>query len=173
MLWTDPHSLNQPDNSYICRLRLSDAQAYFDCLNQHRTYFQNWLPWLESVQTIEDVQRFIVESHTVSESGPHGYICGLFHENQLVGSLGLNPIWWPQRQAYLGYWLIPHYEGRGWMTEASQYLIHWGAQNLGLKTIYAEAPSQNYQSLQVLERLGFESLGESKYVLDANPVDQL
>jgi RimJ/RimL family protein N-acetyltransferase len=58
------------------------------------------------------------------------------------------------REAEIGYWLIPEARGRGLVTAAASLLIEWALANLGLDRVELAILPQNLASRRVAERLG-------------------
>lgn len=65
-------------------------------------------------------------------------------------------------KAELGYTLNPLYRHNGYATEASKAMLHWGFMDLGIRRIEAATYTNNYDSIHVLERLGFRYEGMKK-----------
>lgn len=59
----------------------------------------------------------------------------------------------------LGYWLLPEYQGNGYVTEGAGLLIDHGFQNLALHRVFAWTIDDNEASQAVLRRLGFSHEG--------------
>jgi [ribosomal protein S5]-alanine N-acetyltransferase len=60
----------------------------------------------------------------------------------------------------LGYRLMQKAWGKGYATEAAQYTIDHGFNDLALKLITARAHIENQASIRVLEKLGMDFIGE-------------
>jgi RimJ/RimL family protein N-acetyltransferase len=60
----------------------------------------------------------------------------------------------PDREGGIGYALRSEHRGRGYATEASQALLDWAFQELGLVRIWADTTESNVASWAVMERLG-------------------
>ena len=86
------------------------------------------------------------------------------HEGRAAGSVGLDGITWQLRawrvdRAELGYWIAPHLQGRGLMTEAAAAVTRFGFETLGLHKITVGCIDGNEPSRRIIERLGFRPIG--------------
>jgi [ribosomal protein S5]-alanine N-acetyltransferase len=68
----------------------------------------------------------------------------------------------------LGYRLMQKAWGKGYATEAAQYTVDHGFNELDLKLITARAHIENLASIRVLEKLGMDFIGEG--IVDNCPV---
>jgi RimJ/RimL family protein N-acetyltransferase len=60
----------------------------------------------------------------------------------------------------IGYSLLPHYRGAGLATEMVAGLVEWARSHSTVASIEAETTPDNLPSIRVLERNGFEPVGE-------------
>lgn len=78
---------------------------------------------------------------------------------EAIGSVGLklrgSELVDGENQAEVGYWIAVPFWGHGLMGEATQVLIDYAFNDLGLKTLWASAFEENTQSQRVQEKLGF------------------
>ena len=63
----------------------------------------------------------------------------------------------------LGYRLIENYWGKGYATEASKAILEYGFNTLRLDEIFACADKENKASTAVLEKAGFNCVGQFLY----------
>jgi ribosomal-protein-alanine N-acetyltransferase len=80
-------------------------------------------------------------------------------EGRIVGGCRLNCQGSTRRDAGLGYVLIRRYWGKGYATEASKALIHFGFSKLKLHRIWATCDVKNAASARVLEKVGMKREG--------------
>ena len=78
--------------------------------------------------------------------------------DHLVGSVRLE-MDRPNDCAELGYWIGTEFAGKGYCTEASQRLLQYGFQDLGLNCIWAGHFSTNAASGKVIAKLGMKYEG--------------
>lgn len=73
----------------------------------------------------------------------------------MIGSVCLWNIVAEEAQADIGYELLPHFQGRGFMQEAVTAVLNYGFQEMRLQKICAVFDKRNQASLKLLEKHGF------------------
>lgn len=68
----------------------------------------------------------------------------------------------------VGYAFLPAGRGQGYATEASAGVMRYAASRYGLAALAAIVSPQNTASIRVLERLGFERLGQVQFPDDGD-----
>ncbi len=134
-------------------LKLSDADALFNLVDSNRIYLRQWLPWLDSNQTVNDSREFIRGSHE-RVGNSNGFVSAICYDAQLVGVVGLNYISWENRLSGIGYWLAEPYQGKGIVTRACKAVLDYAFTDLNLNRIDIRCAPQNFRSQAVAERLG-------------------
>lgn len=89
-----------------------------------------------------------------------------------LGALGLNNICQENKNAELGYWLLPQHWGKGIMQEALHGLLTYAFNELKIHRISAEVEIENLKSQQLLQAFNFTLEGirreceikEDKYI---------
>lgn len=89
------------------------------------------------------------------------YIFTIELKGQWIGRIGLghrggDPRW------FLGYWLHPDSHGQGYMTESLDEILSFAFNSIHLSEIHADCHRWNKASKKVLERSGFEKIGEDE-----------
>ena len=79
-----------------------------------------------------------------------------------IGVCGLYHISSQYRKAEIGYWLIPNFQGKGYMTEVLQTLLPYWQKKFNLHRIEAEIEPPNVASKKLLLKNGFELEGRKK-----------
>lgn len=79
-----------------------------------------------------------------------------------VGSVFLVDVDFENRNAELGYWIIPDHHGNGYATEAAELCLDYAFDELGLHRVWARTHEDNEPSKRVLEKLGFQREGVSR-----------
>lgn len=69
----------------------------------------------------------------------------------------------------LSWFVLPEHQGQGFATEISRELLRFAFGHLGVERMVAETHPENPASNGVLERLGFECLGERRHAYDYLP----
>ncbi len=77
-----------------------------------------------------------------------------------VGQMGFKGLPDEQGQIELGYGINPSYQNRGYATEMARALVAWASTQPAVTTITAESLVDNAASIRVLEKVGFERVGE-------------
>jgi ribosomal-protein-serine acetyltransferase len=139
----DPHLALRP-------LKLTDADALFKLVDDNRDYLKEWLPWLDSNQTVADSRAFI---RTTQERANNELISAIYTDHQLVGIVGLNYIDWENRLAGIGYWLAEPYQGQGIITRACKTVLTYGFTQLNLNRMDIRCAAENIRSQAVAKRL--------------------
>ena len=121
-----------------------------------------WIPH----QTIEDSIRVISLFHETKKRGEPG-VYAIVEKNtqKMIGTIELfNYV--PNYKAELGYALSQKYWGKGLVPEAARAVLSFGFNQLRLKRIEVSAFTNNYQSIRVIEKLGFlrEGIARNGYL---------
>lgn len=81
-------------------------------------------------------------------------------EAGVIGSVGFNRT---QGEAWeIGYWVDKAVQRKGVATEAARALLHWGESRFGVTEFIAGHFQDNPASGRVLEKLGFQRIGEKQ-----------
>ena len=78
--------------------------------------------------------------------------------NVMIGSCWFHIYSPHNRQAEIGYELIPAYQGKGLMSEAVEAVIKFGFETLSLRSIEAEVAPRNEASIKLLEKYSFNRI---------------
>ena len=144
-------------------IQKKDVQIIFDILSAHPHIAK--FTTFNTPQNIEETMTFYKQT---SKKFPNEEITwSIFFKNKFVGLIGLNNIIrqsnaWLMNTAELGYWLNPELQGNGIMTEAGQTIINFSFKKLNLHKITIGHISDNIASGRVIEKLGFNFVGEKK-----------
>ena len=83
-------------------------------------------------------------------------------QDHVIGAFGLHHWDHYHRRAEVGYGLAHAYWGQGFGSEALRAIVRFGFEKLNLNRIYARTIADNYESVQLLERLGFQREGTQR-----------
>lgn len=114
-------------------------------------------PWVEPFTDLDGFNRWFAETRTgrkvafVAESG--GIIAGVVNLNEIVHGIF--------RSAYLGYYAMAGFGGRGLMTRAVELAVGLAFHELGLHRVEANIQPDNLRSRALVKRLGFHLEGYS------------
>jgi ribosomal-protein-serine acetyltransferase len=142
-------------------LRISDDEELFALTNVNRDYLRQWLPWLDSVQQINDTRNFIRSTIWQSDDN-RGFVAAICYDGDIVGTIGFNSIDWQSRIGYIGYWLAASYQGKGIMTISCQSLIDYAFATLKLNRLVIACATENARSRGIPKRLGFTHEGTAR-----------
>lgn len=148
------------DDGLVLRLlEPRHAQALFNLVDRNREHLGIWFPWVELTKTVADSETFI-RSQLEKFVRDNGFQLGIWLNDELVGSIGLNYIIKEFRCTEIGYWLGEEYGGRGMMTKACRHLCGYLFTELNLNRIEIRCAETNVKSRKVPERLGFTLEGK-------------
>jgi RimJ/RimL family protein N-acetyltransferase len=137
-------------------LRLSDARAVWDAIEESRTHLEPWLPWAHKTQCLEDERVSIARMRELWRRRESlGF--GIFdrHSRRYLGGSGLQRINWETRSFEIGYWIRSTAEGRGYVSEAVRLLTCLAFDRLGANRVQIFMHPKNVRSEAVPKRLGF------------------
>lgn len=121
------------------------------------TYIQRKKP-----TTTEEARKFILDICEGISNGRWFYWAICLKDSGLIGTIGLSNLSIPDKHAELGYELLPRFQGRGFMQEAVEKVIHFGFESLKLERIEACTSARNFPSLRLLERNHFKRNTEAE-----------
>ncbi|MBU3742520.1 MAG: GNAT family N-acetyltransferase [Candidatus Kapabacteria bacterium] len=130
------------------------AGALFAMLNNDKLYLREWMPWVDSQQSVDDTIRFVQHARKRHEA-QNGFELAIMSNDSLVGILGVHTIDHINRKCSLGYWLGEGYQGQGFMTKSCQALIDYCYDTLDLNRIEIRCATHNYKSQGIPKRLHF------------------
>ena len=135
-----------------------DAPTLFSLTTANRELLAQWLPWVPSIQQENDSLRFIQADNDDPIAG-ETLEFGIWHQDTLVGCLGLRDISRQHKHAKFGYWLGKDFHGKGLMTTSCRALLNYCFDELDLNRIEIRAAVENLASQNVAKRLGFSFEG--------------
>lgn len=134
----------------IREIMSEDAEPLFNILNTERASMRTWLPFVDATEQVEDTLTYI---NLVLETENTQY--ALFCEGIHIGMVGFNMADHINRKIEIGYWMSPHYEGRGIMTETVKELIRIAFFEKNMNRIQIRVAVDNGKSQRIPEKLGF------------------
>jgi ribosomal-protein-serine acetyltransferase len=136
---------------------LRHAELLFKVIQANRAHLAPWMPWAQSA-SVENQRAFIARSLKQFADGD-GFQCGIWHEGQLVGGVGLHYLRWDTKRTEIGYWLAEGAQGQGIVTRVCARLCAYAFAELGLHRVEIRCHPDNAKSRAVPERLGFKQEG--------------
>lgn len=137
-------------------LRLSDAPAVWEAVEESRARLERWLPWVHETRSVADERRSIARIRGLWRRR-EGFAVGIFdrRSGRYLGGSGLHRINWMTRCFEIGYWIRASAEGRGYVSEAVRLLTCTAFDRLGATRIEIFMHPSNARSEAVPRRLGF------------------
>ena len=149
-------------------LSLNHADELFTLVNKNRTYLREYLPWLDSNQSIKDTKIFI--EYFLKDYKRLGSLqLTIIFNNKLVGIVALTDINKTNFKAIIGYWLDKEHTSKGIMINSVQTLIAYAFDTLNLNKLEIRCATTNKASNQIPVKLGFKQDGvlrENEYLYD-------
>lgn len=151
--------------------RHDDAVRIHDAVDATRARLARWMPWVPHTTTVAAYRAFIEEARRREEDGVAVHR-GIFDGDAAVGGLGAT-IDLVNREAEVGYWISPQWEGRGAVSAAVTALLDHLFEDFGLHRVVIRAAVANLRSRALAERLGFTQEGvlREALVLEGRSVD--
>lgn len=135
-----------------------DAEALFALVDSNRAHLRRWLSFVDGSRSVEDVRAFIRGSLDRLARND-GLNAGIWAGSELAGVIGLHYVNRANRRSSFGYWIGESYQGRGLVTRASEALLDYCFEDLGLNRMEVACATGNERSRHVIERLGFRHEG--------------
>ena len=138
-----------------------ESEEILTVVDANRGHLREWLPWLDSTNTVEDEISFI--NGSLEEYGKgEGVIYSIRKNGEFIGCIGLNWIDYDNRGCGVGYWLSKGHTGQGIATRSCVRLMEHCFDDLGLHRFVLEAATDNFASRAIAERLGMRLEGITK-----------
>lgn len=147
------------DASFLSLLEIKDAERLFNLINKNRDHISEWLQFPSITISVDDSKTFI-ERTRLKFAKEEGYWLGIWHENDLVGSIGYLYMDQENKKTEIGYWLGKEYEGKGLVSKSIKVLMNYAFNELQLNKIEIGVATNNVKSRAIPEKLGFKNEGE-------------
>lgn len=134
---------------------VSMAQTMFDYVQADRDRLDQFLPWVQYINTVEDELNYIKSTHKRWEEGTL-FDYGIFDKttNIYMGNVGVHTIKWNHECAELGYWILGKFEGHGFMSDAVK-LLEAELFRVGFHRVEIRCSDINARSANVPIRCGY------------------
>ena len=134
------------------------AASLFNLINNNRAYLKEWLPWVDSMRTVENAGNYIV--NCIKEAAERtDFAYAIMFDGNMVGRIGMHHINQHNKIGEIGYWLAKGMQGRGIVTSCCKALINYGFDELGLNRIVIKCAVGNERSRAIAEKLDFKREG--------------
>lgn len=134
------------------------AEALYAAINTNRAHLSAFLPWVETMQSLEIFNRYINNAEQLYQQLKEVSFV-VFWDDIPVGKIGLHYIDGKNKNAAIGYWLVKNAEGKGIISKSCAALIDYGFQELKLHRIEIKVAATNLKSQAIPERLHFKKEG--------------
>jgi ribosomal-protein-serine acetyltransferase len=139
-------------------MRDEDAPIIFASVHRNREWLREWLPWVDTTHSPNDVLAFIAKVR--AQFGDHqGPQCGIWVDGVFRGGFGCHPIDWANRNCSIGYWIEQDHAGRGIISRCSVAMLNYLFLELGVHRVEIRCGTGNAKSCAIPERLGFQREG--------------
>ena len=119
-------------------------------------------------KSIDDAKTFIQTiSENIQKNDSIYWAIALNSTDKLIGTICLFHFSEDNLKAEIGYELLPDFQGKGIMQEATSKVIDFGFRHIGLTSIEAHTHSENQSSTRLLEKLNFNkhSSGDNNFIV--------
>jgi ribosomal-protein-alanine N-acetyltransferase len=115
------------------------------------------------IHTVAEAEAFIGEVLAENDAGDGiVWAMALADGGTVIGLSGFH-YWDPyHRHAEVGYGIARAYWGQGFASEALRAVLRYGFERMDLHRVYARTIADNYESVRLLERLGFQREGTQR-----------
>lgn len=141
----------------------ADGPAIWRAVESSRPELAIWLPWVPYNTSVASSQRY---AESCAEDWDMGRALRLgIRTNQdarLLGVVSLDACVHLHRNCDMGYWLETSAVGQGLMTEAAMLCLNFAFEVLGLRRVRCAVAEDNFRSLAVVNRLGFQFEGVAR-----------
>ncbi|QKG85224.1 GNAT family N-acetyltransferase [Kroppenstedtia pulmonis] len=140
--------------AFLTLLQREHARPLFRLIDANRSFLQPWLPWMNRILTVSDMENYILSSLSRFHLKQEAHF-GIWYKGELAGSVTVERIDSVNQVAEIGYWLAPAFTGNGIMTKAVQRLIDYLIQERRINRVEIRTEATNRSSQTVALRLGF------------------
>lgn len=137
----------------------SDADAILNIRGDIRvTRLNSGIP-MQSLDEARDLIEKAQQAYDDHRRIDWGIVLETAPDAGVIGRIGYNYWLRQDRRASIGYDLGYAFWGKGIMTEAVRAVVRFGFEQMSLNRIEADTDSENYGSMRVLEKAGFQREG--------------
>ena len=166
---SNPILIDFPDQIETERLILrstkpGDGKALRQSVLESQSHLKDWMAWAVDIPDEEGYEKMERENHVAYLSRTNLMLVMISKENgKMIGGTGYHNLDWDIPSFEIGYWLNPHYTGRGYVTEAVKALTDFAFDTLQAKRVEIRCDANNEKSVAVAERAGYTLDGTLKH----------
>ena len=146
------------DGAELRMLEFRHAQTFLEFIDTNRAHLGVYLGWGESINTLEDAERFIKRGIARYAEDALPWV-GIWLEGKMVGGVLFFPLDRMVNSTEIGYWLGANVTGRGLMSKALNAMLEFVFEELKINRLVLHTDVCNQASRAVAERLGFKLEG--------------
>ncbi|MEM7657328.1 MAG: GNAT family N-acetyltransferase [Bacteroidota bacterium] len=147
-------NLQVSEQLWLRVLEVPHTSTLFSLVETNRAFLQEWLSWIETIQTEKDCRKFI-EGVRYRDVFAGTWVYGVWYQGELVGLLDLNEGNRHDKQVSIGYWLGKQVLGRGIMTMCVLRCMDHLFRQEKVQKILIKCASHNKRSEAIPLRLRF------------------
>jgi ribosomal-protein-serine acetyltransferase len=146
------------ENLVLSQINSKDKDELLTLIDSNRTYLRKWLPWLDDIQSINDLEEYIHTSINNYHLGQEiSYLIKL--NDKIIGNISLNWIDYYNKSCGVGYWISEKYMGHGFITKCCFRLMQHCFNDIQMHRFVLEVAIDNIPSISVAQRLGMRLEG--------------
>ncbi len=155
---------------YLSLLEKRNAEELFNFIEKGRRHFEDWIPFVSNVKTINDMKNK-VSSYLEMYSKGEGYFWVLLNTNKAIVGLALiKDIDVKSKTAEIGYMIDEEYEGKGIIRKTCKMMIEFIFEDLRFNKVILCCDERNVRSIGIAKRFNFELEGILKQNISINDV---
>ncbi|KTR27674.1 GNAT family N-acetyltransferase [Exiguobacterium sp. A1_3_1] len=135
------------------------AEGLFALVDANRAHLREWLGWVDGATEASTYQESVIPAWLQQFADGNGFTCGIYLEDELVGTISLHEINRHLGQTSIGYYLGEKGLRKGVMTDVVRFVTNYCFETLGLNRVVIECATGNLRSRRIPERLGFMEEG--------------
>lgn len=139
-------------------LQLLHKEELFTMIDANREHLRKWLLWVDKRKSPDDFDS-IIPIWLKNYADNNGFDAVIRYNGRLVGMVALHFIDWKNRATSIGYFLSEDAQGHGIITKSITAILDYLFTTLKLHRVEIQCAVNNYKSIAVPERLGFEKEG--------------
>jgi ribosomal-protein-serine acetyltransferase len=149
------------EDVYLQLLESRHAAEVFSLVDQDRAYLRQWLSWVDSTVTADDILSFI-RSSLEQFSANTGVVAGIWTGGRFCGVIGTHKFDVLNRKVEIGYWIGQEFQGKGIVTDVCRAMVTHLFTALDLNRVTIQCARENEKSCSVAKRLGFTEEGVAR-----------
>lgn len=142
--------------------------SLYEVIQREQEYLHEWRDFIARCSSLNNTHRFISDNRRAFERilqpsqdrmHPGFHLIITDGEFDIAGMVGFQGIHLINNVASIGYWVSLNYGGKGLITHAVEWLMHYGAEVLDINRFEIQCRIDNLKSAGVPKRLGFSEEG--------------